>query len=179
MGKKLYVFYEGDDDERFLRRIIKPIIEKRGFELVPINQYARKRIVIAKFITSIGDEEYLFIKDIDTYPCVTRRKESVQNDMSYHIDINRIIIVQKEIESWYLAGTSKKCLRTLGVQPKQIKGILKSTDTIDCNRFNNYFPVKIPRSVIMDELLVDFSLKNAKLRNKSFNYLLQKHLDQL
>ena len=176
MKKKYYFFYEGDDDLRYIERIIYPLIAKKGFEPESINQYGRRRIIIAKYIKSLNSEEYLYLKDLDWYPCITKRKESVENDLSKLVDLNKIIIVIKEIESWYLAGVDEKTLRNLGVKPSNIKKIVKCTDTIDCHQFNEFFPSRTPRVVIMDSILDNYNLDIAKKRNKSLNYLLQNYI---
>lgn len=173
----LYVFYEGPDDLTFIERIIKPFFEKRNISVIPVNQYKKKRITIGKFINSISSipsSSYIYMKDFDTYPCISKRKESIDNDLSHCIDINRILIIQKEIESWYLAGTDRRTLRRLKVNPCDIDTIIKSTEDIDCNRFNKLFPKSLSRSEILGTLLINYDLNVAELRNKSIRYFLKK-----
>jgi hypothetical protein len=173
----MFIFYEGPDDLKFIDNIIKPIFRDKGTAITPIDQYLKKRTILASFIKSISSipsSSYIFMKDLDTYPCIFKRKESIDSDLSHHIDVNKILIVEKEIESWYLAGTDRRTLRRLKVEPRDIDVITKSTDNIDCNRFNHFFPRKISRSEILDSLLINYDINVAELRNKSFRYFLQK-----
>ena len=42
MGSKLFIFIEGDDDERFFNRIIIPMFEKK-YDKVQLWKYAQKK----------------------------------------------------------------------------------------------------------------------------------------
>lgn len=173
---------EGSDDERFFDKIIKPIFEQEGFETRCVPCACIKRKERANFIRSIKNQEnrdYIYAKDIDRYPCISSRKVSIVNELSQQIDNNRIMVVAKVIESWYLAGVNEKTLKQLHVKRNNIDKITKSTDTIDKIQFNEFFPKTIPRSNIMVKLLENYNINNAITRNKSFAYFMNKFLKMM
>lgn len=59
--------------------------------------------------------DYIYVTDIDRSPCITAKKERVKKEIS-NIDIGKIVIVIKEIESWYFAGLTAKALQSLGIE---------------------------------------------------------------
>lgn len=53
------------------------------------------------------DADYFYIVDINKLPCVIAKKQNIKNSLT-NIDQGRIIVVIKEIESWYLAGLDER-----------------------------------------------------------------------
>ncbi len=168
----LYIFVEGDDDERFFERIIIPILEKR-YSIITIVKYAqmqpKKRRNFINSITAMN-ADYIFVADINNSPCVTKKKETIR-EMICNIDENKIIVVTKEIESWYLGGMDSTFQEEYGL------GDFLNTDDITKERFNKAIPPKIFESRIdfMVEILNRFSLDSAKRKNKSFRYFSKKY----
>lgn len=110
-SKLLYFFVEGADDERFFENIIKPEFEKKHHTII-MHEYAQKQNnKIEKFLNGIKamGSDYIYVTDIDHTSCITSKKKKIENSIK-GIDINKIIVVIKEIESWYLAGLDKKKL---------------------------------------------------------------------
>jgi phage regulator Rha-like protein len=64
---------------------------------------------IEKFIQAIQSMggDYIYVTDINTAPCVTAKKEEIRRKIK-NINLNKVVIVIKEIESWYLAGINEK-----------------------------------------------------------------------
>jgi hypothetical protein len=79
--KTLYILVEGEDDKRFFGKIVIPLFEGK-YDLVKIWKYVQqKKEKISKFIKSIKgmSADYIYVSDIDLAPCVTVRKQDIQN----------------------------------------------------------------------------------------------------
>lgn len=170
--KRLYVLIEGVDDERFIESIIEPLLRTK-YDLIKPYQYKQKtRKTIKALISSIEKidfADYFFLRDINDSPCVTARLEIIKTKYADRIDINNIIIVVKEIESWYLAGLDDQGCKDLAVQT------FRSTDNITKERFKALMPKKFDLQIdFMVEILKRFSLETAIQKNKSFDYFMKK-----
>ncbi len=167
--RKLFILVEGLDDARFFDKIIKPIFEKKYNEVMLFQYAQRKKEKVDAFLKSIkamGD--YFYVKDINDAPCVTAKKQKIQDKLN--IDKDRIVVVIEEIESWYLAGLDNAGSKKLGMRP------LVTTSHIAKEQFDNLRPKKFDSRIdFMLEILKRFSIKTAKDKNRSFRYFLQKH----
>lgn len=168
---KLFFFVEGPDDKRFFDLIICPLVKVKYNQIRTIEYSQLPKKVICKLLDVIKREgnEYIFVRDIDNYPCITRIKEKIQE--SYHtIDTNRIIIVVKKMEGWYLASISTELAQSFGI-PKQSR-----TETLDKAEFERLMlGSKIydnSRVSFLNMLLKTFSPEIAINHNTSFNYLI-------
>lgn len=168
-----WILIEGNDDERFFELIIKPRFEeKHGAGAVGLWKYAQeppKRV--CNFLSAIKGmgADYILVTDIDFEPCVTAKKQKKQNRYA-NIDSAKILVVKKEIESWYLAGLNAATCKKLGVPAYSL------TDSITKEEFCSIIPRKFrsPRD-FMVEILKNFSIEIAKQKNTSFGYFVQKH----
>lgn len=166
----VYLLIEGSDDERFVKRIVKPLLERK-YNSVMLWKYAEepeKRV--NKFLKSIKamNSDYFYLRDINRDPCITAKKERIQNEYE-QIDNNRIIIVIKEIESWYLAGLDDESSKKVRISPHKI------TDNITKEQFNSLIPKKFDSRIdFMSEILKYFSVEIAKRKNGSFRYFMEK-----
>jgi len=172
MGYKgLYIFVEGEDDRRFFEKIIAPKLQKK-YNFVETIRYATlKKEKIVNFLKSIKvmGAEYIFVADINDSPCVTAKKENIRSELT-NIDEERIIVVIKEIESWYLAGLDNIASRKLGIRTCNV------TDDITKELFNSLIPKRYDsRIYFMLEILKNFSIEIAKQKNKSFRYFIEKY----
>lgn len=170
----LYIFVEGDDDERFFREILLPTLKKKynDVKIIKYAQKPKKFEFIEKFIRSIismgGD--YIYVTDINDSPCITAKKQEIQNNLRY-INGNKILVVIKEIESWYLAGLDRNSAKRLG-----IKQIPTTTENVTKEQFINLVPRKFHSRIdFMREILENFSIKTAKEKNKSLEYCVEKY----
>lgn len=169
--KLLFIFVEGDDDERFFNRILSPKLQEK-YDTVKIIRYATmKKEKVDNFIRSIKamGAEYIYVTDIDNSPCVTAKKEETQKKHP-NIDKDKIIVVIKEIESWYLAGLDDKACKQL-----KIKMNFDNTDNITKEKFNSLIPRSTSRIDFMSEILKNFSIEIAKQKNTSFQYFVEKY----
>ena len=136
--RRLFIFLEGDDDERFFDRFIKPMYE-RIYNCVELVKYSEmKKQKVNNFLQSIKAmrAEYLFVSDLDESPCVTAKKERIASEFAKLSEDQRILIVCKEIESWYLAGLNDEGCRQIGIPPSY------NTDRISKEQFNGMMPRK-------------------------------------
>ena len=112
------------------------------------------------------------LTDIDFCPCVTFAKDRFRNKKSGDLDNERIIVVQKEIESWYLAGLEDVSCEKLGLPT------MTCTEELSKEEFNAI--VKRGRDKTrmssMLEMLRVYDLDTAITKNKSLRYLCSKHL---
>jgi len=172
--KQLYIFVEGPDDERFFEKI-KPVIENK-FDLVKFIKWATVHsISLGKYMKSLQSTDsanYLFVTDINNSPCITHRKTRLKKVKNYGkvLEERRVIVVIKEIESWYLAGLNDDACREL-----QIK-TFRNTNNITKENFNRIMPQKYEDSRIdfIQEILKRFSIETAKEKNASFDYFMSR-----
>ena len=171
--KRLLILVEGDDDVRFFDKIIKPRLQKK-YSLVEVRPYAnlpKKKNKINNLVKSFKamNADYIYVADINNAPCVTAKKQKIRNKLRA-VDGDRIIVVIKEIESWYCAGLRDEDLKKFKIYS------YKTTDTITKDQFNKLIPkVFTSRIDFMLEILKWFSIEIAKQKNKSFCYFIEKH----
>lgn len=168
--KYLFIFVEGDDDERFFMEIFKAKIEK-GYKSVIIKKYACEKIEkmnnYLKSIECMGGT-YFFLTDINSAPCIAAKKQKIK-DKYKNVNEDKIIVVIKEIESWYLAGLDDSSFRELRIRP------LNNTNDITKEKFNQMIPEKYGSRInFMREILKRFSVDIAKQKNGSFRYFYEK-----
>lgn len=163
---KFFIFVEGPDDEKFFKKLLENYDENFS-EIVKYKKYSReKNNEINKFLKTISQVknfDYLFLADIDDFPCVTSKKERLKEKYP-EIDIKKTFVVIKEIESWYLAGLDKKSLKELSIKYQ------KETDNITKEIFNELKPDK----VLYTDVLEYFSVETAIQKNNSFKYFKEK-----
>lgn len=168
--RRLFIFLEGDDDERFFDRVIKPMYEQI-YDHVQLWKYAQgKKQKVNAFLRSINDmrAEYLFVSDMDESPCVTDKKERRASEFE-KLSEDRILIVCREIESWYLAGLNDEGCSQIGIPPSY------NTDRISKEQFDGMMPKKfVSRIDFMQEIMKVFDQKTALTRNTSFGYFMRK-----
>lgn len=174
MKRRLFILVEGEDDVRFFGRIVKPRFVHR-YDSVEIVPYAStKREKVSRFISSIRlmKNDYIFVADIDTESSVRDKKQVLYYRYS-GVDGGHIVIVIREIESWYLAGLPAGIARHLGVPH------VPATDDITKEDFNTMIPKKFSSRIdFMFEVLKFFSLQEAVERNRSLSYFYHHyHLD--
>ncbi len=171
--KILYIFVEGPDDVRFFNGIVKKEFEKKLNVTIKIHQYSKKtKKYISKFIKSINSmkSDYIFAEDYNNAHCFTEKKDKIIQIFK-NVDRNKILIVKKEIESWYLAG-----LNDTFCKMNKLKSF-KNTDNITKEQFNRRIPKRYNNSDIdfMIEIISSFNIRLAKQKNKSFQYFFEKY----
>lgn len=134
----LFLLVEGDDDKRFLEKIIIPLLKQDV--LFKIWQYSQtkkeKTNQLIHTINRLG--VYIFLKDKDEEPCIREKKRKTAQIFPA-IDEECLIIVVHEIESWYLAGLNLESRNRIG-----IKAHSEDTEVVTKEHFNRLIP-KGPR----------------------------------
>jgi len=172
--KLLFILLEGDDDKRFFESVVEPFFEER-YTMIKFWKYANKNKKLrANFIKSIDamKADYICVGDIDDAPCITAKKEKIADDFDEKITKDKIVIVIKEIESWYLAGLDEKTSKRLGICKK-----IKTTDNITKEHFNQLIPKNMPRIEFMQKILENYDVGVAEGGNRSLGYFLNKWID--
>ena len=116
--------------------------------------------------------DYICVGDIDDVPCVTSKKERITDDFDEKITKDKIIIVIKEIESWYLAGLDEKASKKLHIRKK-----IETTDNVIKEHFNQLIPKKMSRIEFMRKILENYDVGVAEGKNRSFGYFLNKWMN--
>ncbi len=168
--KILYVLIEGDDDKRFFETVIKPMFEHKYDSIRPWKYAEKKNEKIVAFLKSIEamEADYICLTDNNGSPCVTNRKQQLQHNIT-NIKTENVIVVRREIESWYLAGLNDSSTKKLG-----IKSFI-NTENISKGAFNDLIPKKFDsRLDFMIEVLKYFCADTAKSKNNSFKYFFEK-----
>jgi hypothetical protein len=172
MKKRLFILVEGEDDIRFFGRVIKPLLAP-SYHSVEIIPYACiKREKVNKFLKSVVlmNNDYIFVADIDQERSVRDKKQILYYRFS-DIDGRSIVIVIREIESWYLAGLSFDASQEVGIAD------LPSTDQITKEDFNALIPAQFDSRIdFMFEILKSFSLETAVKKNTSFRFFVTRYL---
>lgn len=168
----LFLFLEGDDDERFFQMVLFPSLKERYGDVRSVQVSQLRKEKIAGWLRSVQGmgADYLYIRDLDRYPCVTAAKDALR-EAHPRLAPDRIQIVKAEIESWYCAGIGPgrleelevaTCLETEGITKEKLEAAIPG------GRVN-----RIPTLV---EILEGYDLGAAARRNASLRYFLRKHL---
>lgn len=161
---RLYLLVEGDDDERFVERVITPRLRFR-YDHIQTWQYAKKKPEkVESFLRSIDamGADYYLLADIDTYACLPLKRAAL---VSKFVGLNegKAVVVVREIESWYIAGLAKT--NRLGVRATV------DTSTLTKEKFVEAMPKAFDSRInFMTEILADFDVRTAARRNASFRY---------
>ena len=164
----IYIIVEGDDDELFFGRILRRCFRKR-FPDVRIYQWSQKskdemRKLLNKHQSK--EDEYIFIGDLEG-PCISGTIDDLTEVFS-ELERERVFIVEREIEGWYLAGLGNEACQTLGIKEPG------TTDGIGKRRFR--ILMKEGRFTSKNDFLMEiiklYDLGLAKTRNTSLSRLL-------
>lgn len=169
--RRLYLFVEGDDDERFFRFVLEPLLRATYDEVLYVKFSQMKWERLRAFLRSLEamQAEYLLVRDQDRYPCVTAAKEAVRR-IHARIDPGRVQIVQPEIEGWYCAGIREDHTALGGldvVTCAETSGVTKERFEREVLRGGE------PRAAAMVGILEAFDRETAARRNASFRYFIQ------
>lgn len=167
----LFIFVEGNDDERFFKSILLPLF-KNTYNHVQLFKYAnRKKCKIKSYIKSIKsmNADIIFTKDFNSAPCITMKKNSIISKIN-NLTINEIIIVIKEIESWYFAGIDDSANIKL-----KISKLPSKTNNFTKEQFNKLKPNRFESHVdFKKEILKCYNINCACGKNDSFQYFTNK-----
>lgn len=177
--KRLLILVEGDTDREFLTRVFKPLINHK-YNLIQYKEYSQKKYReikdYIKTFKSIDKKtgmaaDYIYIRDINNKPCVTEIKKEIKKKVK-NIDPEKIVIVIKEIESWYLAGIPEDKIDEFNIQRLRNKNVNDLTK----EDFKQLYKDSKFKSDIdfLAEVLKNFDIETAKQKSKSFRYFIEK-----
>ena len=167
--RRLWVFVEGSDDERFFTSVIEPICQETYSFVKPFRYAQEKAEKVQAFLQSVRSmrSDYLLWGDINSLPCVTAKKDRLIADHGQALTAKNIIVVIKEIESWYLAGLDSEASKKLGIK------VPGKTDELTKEDFDSLVPRKFDSRIdFMIEVLKRFSVATARKKNRSFDYFM-------
>jgi len=167
----LYIFIEGDDDERFFQRILIPHLRK-SYDYIKLVPYANDPdLKVNQNIESINSMDFasiIFTSDYDQAPCYSYQKNK-ETEAYKHLHRDNIFIVREEIESWYAAGISEALVQNYKLQPHT------TTDQMKKEEFLTLVPPRIGRLQFILQILGDYDLGLACKKNSSLNYFIEKY----
>ncbi len=187
---RFLTFVEGYTDELLLKHVLAHLLNSLpectgihyDFKFIwyaskkpdDTNKYIRSLTSMMNQILLI---DYLLISDINSFPCITAKKQALQNRFPA-LRKHKIIIVIKEIESWYMAGIPSNFAEKWGIKPH----ILSSTDDINKEEFLEIMEnvddfKKLKSHVEIYQAIIEvFDIEIALSRNESFRYFYNKVL---
>ena len=115
------------------------------------------------------NDDYLLIRDMDDRPCVTATKEAIASRIS-GLSWDRVVVVPREIEAWYLAGLDEAAHGELGLDR------VAAVDSITKEQFDQLVGGRLQHQPAMDEILRHYDVEVARQRSPSFRYFWQKHV---
>jgi hypothetical protein len=168
---RIYIFVEGNDDERFFYSIIAPLF-KKYYTDVEVFKYAQwKKVKVYKFLESIKtlDYDYIFTCDIDQCENINEKQKIVKSKFR-NLEMQKIEVVIAEIESWYYAGMEQSFIEKYSLADPP------NTNQLTKEDFNRTYAKKFrSRYDFMAEIVEHFSIENAKKKNLSFREFIEKY----
>ena len=171
---KLFVFVEGFYDKKFFDDILSILFqEKLSITLFSIPYQIKKNVGVNNNIKNLNSKNipYIFTSDLDShiYPCISSRKEK-RKEKYPALDLDRIIIVNEEIESWFVSGVNNNLSQFSEFDiPDNTENLTK--EDLDEMIENSHF---ISKKEFLFEVSKYFDVELALKRNKSFKYFLEK-----
>jgi len=178
--KKLAIFVEGPDDEYFVEKVIKPFLTEK-YNDIKIVKYSRiDKQKLKNWIQTyqrMPNCDYIFFCDFDSQGnksyCVTKRKQKALKMENKKLDLNKIMVVKEEIESWYLAGIVTEKAKEFKLKEK----LFLDTAKITKEAFEKLIPKKfLSKTDFMVEILKTYDFAKAKKCNASLAYFERKFM---
>lgn len=166
----LYFWVEGDDDERFARTVLVPLVVDR-FDFVMIQKYACMKIEKVKsFLTAIQamKAHAVFLGDLDNSPDPPSRAQALRTKYGVPSEFP-VFVVCRSVEGWYLAG-----LPDLTDRKMWLHGPV-DVNTLHKEYFNSGMPRRFRSRIdFLVELLERFDDAVATARSASYLYARKK-----
>jgi len=147
-----------------IEAIIKPGLNLVHAQVLVREYRQRKRADFNHLLRAMAHQGFrrLLLTDMDSAPCVTSRKEKVK-ERHPDVEYQEIIVVSKEIESWYLAGITADGAVALRLSPPPY------TDDLTKEDLERLRPPHFDSQLdFLLELLKHFDSRAPCIRNKSF-----------
>lgn len=166
-----YVFLvEGVHDERFIEGVIEPELNKS----VTTQDYSREPDPEVDNLVKTFDNMYQDLNLLRDYDF--RDKSRIKDRMDFlwkkfpSLRYNNVVIVDRQIEGWYLAGLNQASANSIGIT------VPNNTEHIGKDEFNQKLKESDYSSRVnfQQEILNRYSIPNAKSKNESFRLLAEK-----
>jgi len=155
--KKLYVFVEGSDDERFVRYYFK----NRDVQIIQYANMPYKEFGnLVQTISHTSNADYVVLADADGATIEAKKSKFIKRRPK--CSSSKVFISQHEIESWYIAGLNNS--NSIKYKVKNIS----CTDTFSKEEFDKLIPKGFTSISFKVEILKLFDVDLAKSRNTSF-----------
>ena len=186
----LHLFVEGKHDMVFYKAFLdKRLREIFGFKEINYYPYAeektKEREKLIRIISQNPKSNYLICSDLDKEFNEDLRKEKIKYVSNmFHLDEetleHKIFAVVIEIESWYLAGFTQEFYEKLKIG----QFYYKNTEQASKSTFKDIAKtLRIDEVQLRDKLSItyryNFSIEEAKERNKSFRKFFEKVANQI
>lgn len=143
-------------------RFITYLLRNKEIKIVEYAHMTQQKIKnYIRSIKRIPQADYIFLADADG-ASVDQKRNKVKTHYP-ECDIEKIYIVQREIESWYLAGVNSD------IYPL-IKEKITNTDDVSKEKFLSMIPKNYTKILFMSEILQRYNLSLACSRNTSLAY---------
>ena len=157
-SKNLFVYVEGDDDERFVIPILKECFKEYVTAIIQYANVPDNNIRSALRNHQQNHEYYIILADKNS-DSFEKKQQFISE--KFGINKNHIIIVDICIESWYVAGSNidyrkESIENTKDITKKKFKILSGNT--------------RRGRKENMQEILKNFDIEKAKKQSKSFKY---------
>jgi hypothetical protein len=176
VGNTLHILVEGDQDDSFVQKVVKPwLLNKGKYNNVETFAYAnRKKEITENYVKTIKEkqEDILCLTDSTHASCISGRIDDLINNGIGTFERKAIIVVVKEIESWYLAGVDNQCCRRIHIP------YFERTEQIKKEEFHSIIAKSKykPKPACRLEMLKYFNIVLASQRNISFYRFYSKYL---
>jgi hypothetical protein len=169
MSGNLYIFIEGDDDERFFSNIIIPLLKSKYSHVETIQYAEDPPKQTRKYLKTVKDsgDQYIFSTDLDPDNCLKLRKDKTVE--KYAISRENVIIICREIESWYLSG-----LKHCDCQQIGISKYYSMTDDISKECCEKMIPKGMSRIEFFKQVVERYDVETGKSKNLSLRYFFRK-----
>jgi len=167
----LTIWVEGPSDKSLFDHVVVPRLSRKMVSAQVKCWRNLPKATLLRFLAAAVEngEDYLFVADLDTEPCVTAKKRLLQNELEGCLHRSHTVVVVSMIEGWYLAGLDAAGARRLGTKP------LHNTDHVTKEDFERLRPSGFQTNrEFMLAILDEFSVRAASRKNASFKYFLQK-----
>jgi hypothetical protein len=167
----LYLLVEGDSDRQFIEKVIAPCLPTPVQILAYAGWTAKHRENQIRSLLSgceKGMLDYYALMDMDNRPCYTACREFLIGLFGGLLPPERIIVTNRSVEAWYLAGyTGSRYLKKMRL-PALAEGI-RAAD------FRNAaMSAGVDPTIVLDELLRRYDLSQARQRSPSLDYFCRK-----
>jgi hypothetical protein len=165
----LFLLVEGDDDDRFCGSVITPE-RVPAYSDVSTWQWSPRKTTVTdeRFIDGVvaNGDDYFLLADLDDLDYAESRREAICQRFS-SCDRTHVIVVERAIEAWYVAGLDLAVQTALKIDRGRIPN---RTDDFRKADLRGVMPSRYKATnAFLRDVLRRFSIAEARGRNRSFD----------